>query len=383
MRSTPPGRMDRRTGVVLSRTSSRTRRSAASRDLLAQVEAVGVVVGHQLAVVGVGALEQTGADPDRPVDEGDLLGADGHPHLGHPSPRGSSPSRGRSPRGQPLELGQGPGRHEDVTATVRAAQALGARQVAQGQPVGVGGHQADRPALLGEQHTGEQRSRVVGRGRPHHLAQSLGQHRRRQHHRRLLAPRPRPGTRPPGRPAARSASGPPRSRPSPPPPSTVTAPGSSDRTMSTASRAGTTHSPSSRPMTSRSTRMVRSRSVPVTTRRFPAHRSSSPESTGEDDRAAADRPAGGREGLDERVAFGAELHRPPTCRRGPHVWSHMKRGNSFSRGSRGWGLWMERSHPWWEAVRSSTGREGVGGRRGTGDGRLGPGCGRSWVVSPG
>ncbi len=52
-------------------------------------------------------------------------------------------------------------------------------------------------------------------------------------------------------------------------PSMVTAPDSSDRTMSTARRAGTTHSPSSRPMTSRSTRTVRSRSVPVTTRALP------------------------------------------------------------------------------------------------------------------
>jgi hypothetical protein len=54
------------------------------------------------------------------------------------------------------------------------------------------------------------------------------------------------------------------------PPSNVTAPGSSDRTMSTARRAGVTNAPSSRPITSTSTRTVRSRSVPTTVSPFPA-----------------------------------------------------------------------------------------------------------------
>lgn len=66
------------------------------------------------------------------------------------------------------------------------------------------------------------------------------------------------------------------------PASNVTAPASSERTISVASRAGTTHDPSSSPMTSCSIRIVRSRSVPVPVSRLPSHSRSTPDKTTED-----------------------------------------------------------------------------------------------------
>ena len=57
----------------------------------------------------------------------------------------------------------------------------------------------------------------------------------------------------------------------------VTAPGSSRRTMSVESRAGMTQLPSSIPITSSVTWIVRSRSVPVTHSEFPVQRQQQPE----------------------------------------------------------------------------------------------------------
>ena len=62
----------------------------------------------------------------------------------------------------------------------------------------------------------------------------------------------------------------------------VTAPGSSRRTMSVESRAGITQLPSSIPMTSSVTWIVRSRSVPVTRKLLPSHCNKRPWRTGEE-----------------------------------------------------------------------------------------------------
>ena len=145
--SSPSARMARRTGVVASRASSFTRRTASSSALAADDEPVGVARRDQLAVVRELALDQAGREPD---------GADLERGVALAQAQRDSPRR----RQQPLQLGQRPRRHQHLLALAQDARA---RQVAHGQPVGVGGHEP-QPALLGrEQHAGEDRAGVVAR----------------------------------------------------------------------------------------------------------------------------------------------------------------------------------------------------------------------------
>ncbi len=62
-------------------------------------------------------------------------------------------------------------------------------------------------------------------------------------------------------------------------------------------------------MTSWSTRIVRSRSVPVAVSWFPSQRSSSPESTADGRAAPTDGPPGRGQRVHQGVALGPELHR--------------------------------------------------------------------------
>ncbi len=85
------------------------------------------------------------------------------------------------PAGQhPLELVEGPARHQHL---LPAGQHLVLGQVADRQPVRVGGDHAHAVVLGGDQHAGEHRAGIVRAGRPHHLAQRLGDIARRQRHR--------------------------------------------------------------------------------------------------------------------------------------------------------------------------------------------------------
>ena len=72
----------------------------------------------------------------------------------------------------PAQLAQGPGRHQHVLAL---GQEGGARQVAHGQAVGVGGHQAQAGGLGGHEHAGEDGAGVVLAGGPHDLAEGGGE----------------------------------------------------------------------------------------------------------------------------------------------------------------------------------------------------------------
>ncbi len=235
VRSTPPGahRQPDRRGVVPHQQPDPAQ--GAEQRLLAQVEPVRVVVGDQLAVVGVGALEQPGADPHRAVGEGDLVGAGRHGHRPpavvlhrRPAPPSSRWSSARARAGTRMSSSSGsppcPG------------------QVPQGQAVGVGGHQPDAAVLGGQQHPGEQgrassveAARTTWRRPSASVGPGQGDG----------GPARRAGTL--GNSTTGKARRPKRDRAAEistfsSPASTVTAPGSSDRTMSAASRAGTTQS---------------------------------------------------------------------------------------------------------------------------------------------
>ena len=118
VRSTPPWRIDSRTGVVLSRTSSRTRRRASRQRVLAHVEPVGVLRRDQLAIVGVAPVQESGAHLDRPGRERDVVVPDGQSDLGdrcHRRPRPGPDLPWPAPEsGEPLQFGQGPGGNEDL-----------------------------------------------------------------------------------------------------------------------------------------------------------------------------------------------------------------------------------------------------------------------------
>ncbi len=72
----------------------------------------------------------------------------------------------------PPQLAQGPGRDQHVLAL---GHERGARQVAHGQAVGVGGHQAQAGGLGGHQHAGEDGPGIVLAGGPDDLAEGGGQ----------------------------------------------------------------------------------------------------------------------------------------------------------------------------------------------------------------
>ena len=82
-------------------------------------------------------------------------------------------------REQALHLGQALRRHEDLLALLEHAHAL---QVAQREPVRVGGDEPQPAGRRGEQHAGEDRAGVVARRGRDHLAQRLGERRRLDRH---------------------------------------------------------------------------------------------------------------------------------------------------------------------------------------------------------
>ena len=222
---------------------------------------------EQVAVVGVLALDQPGGQPRAPrlehgiaCTEADLqlVGAAEHP----------------------LQLVQRPARHEHLLAL---PQHLAVGQVADREPVGVGGDHAHAVGLGREQHAGQHRPGVVGAGGAHHLAEGVGDVGRRERDGlggRLALDRVVVETeradgelRPTGADAA------PRLPPSSAS-ATSTAPAGSERTMSATSRAGTTTAPSRSPPTGMVRRIDSSRSVPVTESSSPLTSRRSPDSTG-------------------------------------------------------------------------------------------------------
>ena len=70
------------------------------------------------------------------------------------------------------QLRERPGRHEDLLAL---GQHGGAGEVADGEPVGVGGDEAQAVGLGGEQHAGEDRAGIVARRGADHLGERGGQ----------------------------------------------------------------------------------------------------------------------------------------------------------------------------------------------------------------
>ena len=107
-----------------------TRRTASSRTSRPTVSRLGWACGISRSVGGNSPSISTGGEPGAADLEGGLALAEAH--------ESSSPEH-------PGQLLQRPGGHQDVLAL---AQDRGAGQVADGQPVGVGGDEA-QPALLG------------------------------------------------------------------------------------------------------------------------------------------------------------------------------------------------------------------------------------------
>ena len=144
---------------MASRASSFTRAQGVEEGLAAHGEAVGVARRDELAVVREGALDEAGGEAHVAHLEGGVALAQAQgDRLGGAE--------------QPGELVQGARGHQHGLAL---AQHVDARQVAHGQAVGVGGHQAQAVALGGHEHAGDDGSRVVVAGRPHHLAEGVGQ----------------------------------------------------------------------------------------------------------------------------------------------------------------------------------------------------------------
>ena len=118
--------------------------------LAADGEHVRVARRDEAAVVGELALDQAGGE----------LAREPTSKVASRSPRRRVTSS--VPREQPLELAQRPRRHEHALALAQHARA---REVADREPVGVGGHQAQAVGLGGHEHAGEDRPGVVGAGR--------------------------------------------------------------------------------------------------------------------------------------------------------------------------------------------------------------------------
>ena len=138
----------------------------------------------------------------------------------------------------------------------------------------------------------------------------------------------------------------------------VTAPGSRRRTMSVDSRAGMTQLPSSMPITSPVTWIVRSRSVPVTHSEFPSQFSRSPSSTGEE----PPRPPTARLAVASMStsASRSDLNFTATGPFGslPSSFNAERDRDVSSKGSKGCGLWTTWSHPCWTQPRFPHGTVG-------------------------
>ena len=164
---------------------------------------------------------------------------------------------------QPAELLAAP---VDGTSTFwPSAQHRRPGQVAHGEPVRVGGHQAQPVVLGGQQHAGEDRAGVVGARRRHHLAQRLGEGSAASRVTESLGrARAAAGTRRPGCGAPRTASDPPLMWASSSSTSTVDRAGL-ERPHDVGGQLGRQDhgTPSPSPPTCGSTEMVRSRSLPV------------------------------------------------------------------------------------------------------------------------
>ena len=141
--------MASRTGVA-SRARSFTRRTASSSASRPTVSRLGWRLRDQPLVGRELALDQHGGEAGAADLEAGLALAEAH---------GERVAAGEHP-GQLL---QRPGRHEHVLAL---GEHRGAGQVADGEPVGVGGHQAQAAGLGGQEHAGEDRPGVVAATRP-------------------------------------------------------------------------------------------------------------------------------------------------------------------------------------------------------------------------
>ena len=177
----------------------------------------------------------------------------------------------------PLQLLERRGRHEHALAL---GQERRAGQVADRQAVRVGGDQAQALGLGGHEHAGEDRAGLVGAGRGARPGAAPRRGPCRRGSRRRRRARRCGGTRRRGWCAPRTASGPTEMVASSPSISTLTAPGSSTRTMSVASLAGRTATPSVIPSTVTVAVMVRSRSLPVAASVSPMSSRRTPLSTG-------------------------------------------------------------------------------------------------------
>ena len=136
--------------------------------LLPDVEPVRVLAGDQLAVVGIRPVEQSGPDLDRSQPEGDLVDAGGY---FDPASVVVCSSR---KAGQPLQLDQRAGRHEDLR---RVRDGLRVAKVTQCEAIGIRGHQSDHIFLGRHQDPGQQWPGVVCRRRPDHLAEPVNKSR--------------------------------------------------------------------------------------------------------------------------------------------------------------------------------------------------------------
>ena len=96
--------------------------------------------------------------------------------------------------------------------------------------------------------------------------------------------------------------------------------------MSVESRAGMTQLPSSIPITSSVTWIVRSRSVPVTAQRVPVTVQQEAEEHRGGATAAADGTARRGQHLDQCIALGSELHRRRSFREVPQSFIVRGRG---------------------------------------------------------
>ena len=150
-----------RTGVA-SLARIFTRRMASSRRFALDGQRVGVDWRDQLAVVGELALDEPGGEPGRC-----------RPRTSRHARRGAASPRRRRRAAAAARSARDPG-----TSTFWSAPStLHAGQVADRQPVRVGGHQPQPVVLGGQQHPGEDRAGLVGARGANHLAQRIAERR--------------------------------------------------------------------------------------------------------------------------------------------------------------------------------------------------------------
>jgi hypothetical protein len=121
---------------------------------------MGIAGGDELLIIRELALDQPGGDLGRSHPEHDLALAEHDLDLSHRA------------RQEPLHLTETLGGHQDPLPFLEHAHPL---QVAHGETVGVSSHESKTPRRRGEEHSRENRTRVIARRTGHDLPQRLGE----------------------------------------------------------------------------------------------------------------------------------------------------------------------------------------------------------------